>query len=59
MRFPKGVTLKDKNGKYSNSIVRLLKALYGLKQAPQLWNKELNTVLTSKPLSFKRCDTDS
>ena len=50
VRTPAGVSFdaRHKDGKYKSGVVRLLRALYGLKEAPQLWNKELNRILTTE-----------
>ena len=60
VQLPSGITVdaRYQDGKYNNRVVRLLRALYGLKQSPQLWNKELNRVLTDE-LQFSRSINDS
>ena len=60
LQLPDGITVDARypNGKYDNRVVRLLRALYGLKQSPQLWNKELNRILTDVH-GFTRSTSDS
>ena len=60
IQTPAGVSFdaRHKDGKDKSGVGRLRRALYGLKQAPQLWNKELNRVLTNE-LGFTRAESDS
>ena len=60
LQLPNGITVDARyaDGRYDNRVVKLLRALYGLKQSPQLWNKELNRILTEVH-GFTRCHTDS